>query len=56
MEIFVINFIVGSSLFLISLFVLIIYEQDIIRKKAKIGMLISLVLFIVGLSSCLTSI
>ncbi len=45
--------IASPVIFLISLIVLIIFEDEIKRKKAKNGMLISLILFIVGFGACL---
>ena len=45
--------IASPVIFLISLIVLIIFEDPVKRKKAKNGMLISLVLFIVGFGACL---
>ena len=45
--------IASPVIFFISLIVLIIFEDENKRKKAKTGILISLVLFIVGFGACL---
>ena len=45
--------IASPLIFFISLIILIIFEDADKRRKAKNGMLISLVLFIVGFGACL---
>jgi cytochrome c biogenesis protein CcdA len=47
-----IMFILSPIIFLVSLIVLIIYEDAEKRKTAKNGMLISLILFVVGFGVC----
>ncbi len=44
--------IASPVIFLISLIVLIIFEDVEKRRKAKNGMLISVVLFIIGFGAC----
>ena len=46
-------FTLSPIIFLVSLIVLIIYEDAVKRKKAKNGMLISVILFVIGFGSCL---
>jgi uncharacterized membrane protein len=51
---FVLALLIASPLiFLISIIVLIFFEDVEKRKKAKKGLLISLVLFVVGFGACL---
>lgn len=45
--------IASPVIFLISLVVLIIFEDESKRKKAKSGMLISVILFLIGFGTCL---
>ncbi len=53
-SIFAMTMLIASPvIFLISLIVLIIFEDAEKRRKAKNGMLISLILFVIGFGACL---